>query len=80
MAHFSEEDLLDLEDNWLEREGLDEGDQRNAWLEEGIELYSNFLKVDKKESRYAITLADLYLQLGRDEKMRREIIRRLIRF
>jgi tetratricopeptide (TPR) repeat protein len=64
-------ELLDLEDDWLDREGLDEGDERNLWLEEGIRLYEQFLKVDKKDPRYSITLADLYLQWGRDEKMRR---------
>jgi DNA-binding winged helix-turn-helix (wHTH) protein len=77
------EELLDWEDNWLDRDGLDEGDERNAWLEEGIKLYKEFMGVDKKEPRYAIILADLYLQWGRDEKIRRgnhlrayEILRR----
>ncbi|NHC43001.1 hypothetical protein G6549_24195 [Bacillus sp. MM2020_1] len=63
--------MLDLEDNWLDRDGLDEGDERNLWLEEGIRLYKRFLELDRKEPRYSINLADLYLQLGRDEKMRR---------
>ncbi|WP_152643007.1 tetratricopeptide repeat protein [Bacillus alveayuensis] len=48
-----------------------EGDERNAWLEEGINLYKQFLQLDPKEPRYAIILADLYLQWGRDEKIRR---------
>jgi tetratricopeptide (TPR) repeat protein len=65
------EELLDWEDNWLERDGLDEGDERNAWLEEGINLYKQFFQLDPKEPRYAIMLADLYLQWGRDEKIRR---------
>jgi hypothetical protein len=29
------EDLLDWEDNCLDRDGLDEGVNRNAWLEGG---------------------------------------------
>ncbi|MBU8919071.1 winged helix-turn-helix domain-containing protein [Bacillus sp. FJAT-29953] len=65
------EELLDFEDNWLDREGLDEGDGRNGWLEEGIRLYTRFLELDRKEPRYSIMLANLYLQLGRDEKIRR---------
>lgn len=70
------QELLDLEDNWLDREGLDEGDGRNVWLEEGIQLYTRFLELDRKEPRYSIMLADLYLQWGRDEKMRRGNYRR----
>ncbi|MCQ6275982.1 hypothetical protein JMM81_13645 [Bacillus sp. V3B] len=65
------DELLDLEDNWLDREGLDEGEERNAWLEEGVELYKQFIQLDKKEPRYSITLADLYLEVGRDEKIRK---------
>lgn len=71
IQRMTKEDLLDREDNWLDRDGLDEGDERNAWLEEGIKLYKEFMEVDKKEPRYAIMLADLYLQWGRDEKIRR---------
>ncbi|WP_312474747.1 winged helix-turn-helix domain-containing protein [Neobacillus sp.] len=65
------DELLDWEDNWLNREGLDEGEKRIAWLEEGVNLYSQFIQVDKKEPRYAITLSDLYLEVGRDEKIRK---------
>lgn len=71
MRQMTMEELLDWEDNWLDRDGLDEGDERNAWLEEGINLYKQFLQLDPKEPRYAIMLADLYLQWGRDEKIRR---------
>ncbi|MFL0363148.1 winged helix-turn-helix domain-containing protein [Pseudobacillus sp. 179-B 2D1 NHS] len=71
MKSFTIEDLLDREDNWMDREGLDEFQERNAWLEEGIALYKQFIEIDRKEPRYAIMLADLYLQRGRDEKMRR---------
>jgi DNA-binding winged helix-turn-helix (wHTH) protein len=71
MRQMTMEELLDWEDNWLERDGLDEGDERNAWLEEGINLYRQFLQLNPKEPRYAIMLADLYLQWGRDEKIRR---------
>lgn len=71
MKQMTKEELLDWEDNWLDREELDEGDERNAWLEEGINLYKQFLQLDSKEPRYAIMLADLYLQWGRDEKIRR---------
>ncbi|MFK9092523.1 hypothetical protein [Bacillus salipaludis] len=70
MNHLSIDHLLDMEDNWLEREGFDEGDERNAWLEEGIKLYTQFHELDKKETRYSIMLADLYLQLGKDKKIR----------
>ncbi|WP_423798219.1 winged helix-turn-helix domain-containing protein [Neobacillus sp. SAB-20_R2A] len=74
--HSKMEELLDFEDNWLDREGLDEGDGRNVWLEEGIRLYTRFQELDRKEPRYSIMLANLYLQLGRDEKMRRGNYRR----
>jgi tetratricopeptide (TPR) repeat protein len=65
------EELLDWEDSWLERDGLDEGEDRTAWLAEGVELYKQFIKLDKKEPRYSITLAELFLEVGRDEKIRR---------
>ncbi|MFL6557815.1 MAG: hypothetical protein ACJ8MO_17075 [Bacillus sp. (in: firmicutes)] len=63
------DEMLELEDNRLDLYGLDE-DERNLLLEEGIRLYQRFLDVDRKEPRYSIHLADLYLQLGRDGKMR----------
>ncbi|GMB08089.1 winged helix-turn-helix domain-containing protein [Thermolongibacillus altinsuensis] len=71
MRQMTMEELLDWEDDWLDRDGFDEGDERNAWLEEGINLYKQFLQLDPKEPRYAIMLTDLYLQWGRDEKIRR---------
>jgi len=71
MKRLTKEELLDWEDHWLDRECLNEGDERNAWLEEGIDLYKQLIQLDPKEPRYAITLADLYLQWGRDEKIRR---------
>lgn len=64
-------ELLDLEDNWLDREGLGGDNERNSWLEEGIQLYKEFLDLDNKEPRYSVTLADLYLQVGKNEKIRR---------
>jgi hypothetical protein len=64
------DELLDWEDNWLDRDGLDEGEERHAWLEEGVELYKQFIQLDKKEPRYSITLSELYLEVGRDEKIR----------
>ncbi len=63
-------DLQDREDNWFGRDDL-EGTERQAWLEEGIELYKQFLKLDKREPRYSISLAGLYLEVGRDEKIKR---------
>jgi hypothetical protein len=30
------DELLDWEDNWLDRDGLDEGEGRHAWLEGSI--------------------------------------------
>ncbi|MCL7748740.1 helix-turn-helix domain-containing protein [Halalkalibacter alkaliphilus] len=64
------DELLDLEDDWLNRDGLGEGDERQAWIEEGIDLYKKFLRTNRNESRYSIMLADLYLEWGRDEKIR----------
>jgi tetratricopeptide (TPR) repeat protein len=66
----SVDQLLDLEDHWMNREIIEEGEARNAWIEEGIDLYKKFLHVDRKNHRYSIMLADLYLKLGRDAKMR----------
>ncbi|ADU29388.1 transcriptional regulator domain-containing protein [Evansella cellulosilytica DSM 2522] len=65
------EELLDWEDDWLERDGLDVGEERNAWLEEGVELYKKFIEIDKKEPRYSITLSELYLEVGREEKIKK---------
>jgi hypothetical protein len=60
--------LLDWENNWLDHEELDKGEDRHALLEEGTELYKQFIQLEKKELRYSITLANLYLEVGRDEK------------
>ncbi|WP_077212385.1 helix-turn-helix domain-containing protein [Bacillus dakarensis] len=65
------DELLDWEDDWLERDGFDEGEERNAWLEEGVQLYKQFIQIDKREPRYSITLSELYLEVGRDEKLKR---------
>lgn len=70
-SQMTKEELLNWEDDWLERECVDEGDELYAWLEEGIELYKKLIQVDPKESRYFVTLAELYLQWGRDEKIRK---------
>lgn len=64
------DELLEWENRWYEEEIMVEGSQRNAWLEEGVQLYNQFLQLDKKEPRYSIMLADLYLQMGRDKKIR----------
>jgi hypothetical protein len=40
------------------RDDYEAGDERNAWLEEPIELYKKFIQVDRKEARYSIMLAD----------------------
>lgn len=61
------EELQNKEDNWMDREGIDE---RQVWLEEGIQLYEQFLEIDPREPRYAVSLAKLYLEWGRDEKIR----------
>ncbi|MGY0693758.1 winged helix-turn-helix domain-containing protein [Virgibacillus sp. FSP13] len=71
MAQFTMEALEDLESDWLEREDLEVDDERNAWLEEGIDLYEQFISLNKREPRFSVTLASLYLELGRDEKIRR---------
>ncbi|MGI2328147.1 hypothetical protein [Planococcus sp. YIM B11945] len=65
------EHLLDLEDNWMDREAIDVDLINRHWIEEGIELYKRFTKLDPKEPRYAIMLADLYLKWGVDEKVQR---------
>ncbi|MCV9885130.1 helix-turn-helix domain-containing protein [Metabacillus halosaccharovorans] len=65
------DELQDWEDNWVESDGLDEGEERNAWLEEGVELYKQFIQMDKREPRYSITLSELYLEVGRDEKIKK---------
>lgn len=64
------EELQNLEEDWWEREELGDEEEHNAWLEEGVELFNAYIKLDHHEPRYRITLADLYLQWGRDEKIR----------
>lgn len=61
---------MDLEDGWLSREIVDDEYLRQRWVKEGIELYHHFLQLDPQEQRYSISLANLYLERGRDEKMR----------
>ena len=62
--------LLDLEDLWMDREVIEEGELRNAWLEEGIRLYKKFLEVDKKRSSlFHYASSNLYLELGREAKI-----------
>lgn len=60
-------------DEWLVRENEeDEPDFRQDWVQEGIRLYKEYqkcrLSVSEKMSTY-YTLAELYLEYGRSEKM-----------
>lgn len=80
-------ELQNVEDDWWDREGLGDEDEHNAWLEEGVGLFKDYIRLDPKETRYRITLADLYLRWGRDEKIRlgnkrqaEKILRHAVRF
>lgn len=73
-SHLSKEEILELEQDWSNREIVVEGLERQDWLNDGIKLYRKFLKIKgfdaKDQVKFRTKLANLYLAFGRDEKIR----------
>jgi tetratricopeptide (TPR) repeat protein len=68
MTTMSEEELLEKEDGWWERE-----DETNlSWINEGVEIFRNLSRVKPNEIRYKETLAYLLLSQGEDLKLRQQ--------
>lgn len=66
MSDLSEEELLEKEDNWWDRE-----DETNlSWIMEGEKIFKNLSSVNPKEIRYRETQAYLLLMQGEDLKLR----------
>ncbi|OIJ16438.1 hypothetical protein BKP37_05990 [Anaerobacillus alkalilacustris] len=66
MSDLSEEELLEKEDDWWERE-----DETNLeWIIEGENIFKNLSRVNPREIRYRETLAYLLLMQGEDLKLR----------
>lgn len=63
------EDLEMKENEWLEEQGIIPEDE---WLEKGIVLYRDFLKIKPDNAQYKYCLARLLLEKGRDEKLRHD--------
>ncbi|WP_096200034.1 hypothetical protein [Bacillus sp. FJAT-45350] len=66
MSDLSEEELLEKEDDWWERE-----DETNLnWVIEGENIFKNLSRLNPREIRYKETLAYLLLMQGEDLKLR----------
>lgn len=66
MSNLSEEELLEKEDDWWERED----ETKLSWINEGVEIFRNLSRVKPNEIRYKETLAYLLLTQGEDLKLR----------
>lgn len=66
LHELSEDELLDLEGEWLER-----GDESNLnWIQEGVRLYEALSRKNKKEVAHRVALAHYLLMQGEDMKLR----------
>ena len=68
-----------LED-WEDMEGIDGEEEEQEWIQAGITLYENCIEIDKEnKSEYLQALSRLYLNLGRNEKMKFSNFERAVR-
>lgn len=71
--NYSISELEQLQEMWeIKDESEEEPDFRQDWIEEGIEIYESLLtkKISNEQKAiYAHSLASLYLEFGRSEKM-----------
>lgn len=68
-----------LED-WEDMQGIDEEEEEQEWIRAGITLYEKCIKIDKENrSEYLQALSRLYLNLGRNEKMKFSNFERAVR-
>lgn len=77
------ENILHLKqqlDEWENMQGIDEEEEEQEWIQSGITLYEKCIRVDKEnESEYRQELSRLYLNLGRNEKMKFSNFERAVR-
>lgn len=66
-------ELEDLHEQWIiQDESEEDPDFRQEWVVEGIEIHKELVRKevnDEKKAMYFHTLAELYLEFGRSEKM-----------
>jgi tetratricopeptide (TPR) repeat protein len=69
-----------LED-WESMQGIDEEEEEQEWIRAGITLYEKCIEADKEnESEYLQALSRLYLNFGRNEKMKFSNFSRAVRY
>ncbi|WP_062050459.1 tetratricopeptide repeat protein [Bacillus sp. JCM 19034] len=74
-SDLSEEELLEKEDDWWERE-----DETNlSWIMEGKKIFTNLLRINRREIRYRETLSYLLLMQGEDLKLRKRSYKEAIK-
>ncbi|WP_428911992.1 tetratricopeptide repeat protein [Niallia sp. Krafla_26] len=58
-------------EEWEDMQGIDDEEDEQEWIQAGITLYEKCIQVDKEnKSEYLQALSRLYLNLGRNEKMK----------
>ena len=68
-----------LED-WEDMQGIDAEEEEQEWIQAGITLYEKCIEIDKENrSEYLQALSRLYLNLGRNEKMKFSNFERAVR-
>ncbi|MCD5325383.1 MULTISPECIES: tetratricopeptide repeat protein [Pontibacillus] len=66
--------------DWENMQGIDEEEEEQEWIGAGIALYEKIIKVDKEnKSDYLQELSRLYLNYGRNEKMKFSNFTRAVR-
>ncbi len=71
---FTIEELLQREDDWWEREN----ESSISWINEGIELFTLFMKKDPYNLRYSEMLSYLLLRQGEDTRFQKQAYERVI--
>ncbi|MCD8510058.1 MAG: tetratricopeptide repeat protein [Bacillus sp. (in: Bacteria)] len=75
LHELSEDELLDLEEEWLERE-----DESNLdWIHEGVRLYEALSRKNKQEITHREMLAHYLLKQGEDMKLRQHSYEKALR-
>ncbi|WP_129727914.1 tetratricopeptide repeat protein [Ectobacillus funiculus] len=69
-----------LED-WEDMQGIDEEEDEQEWIQAGISLYEKCIEVDSaNKGEYLQSLSRLYLNFGRNEKMKFSHFQRAVRY
>ena len=69
-----------LED-WEDMQGIDDEEDEQEWIQAGISLYEKCIEVDREnKSEYLQSLSRLYLNFGRNEKMKFSHFQRAMRY